>query len=44
MKRLAFLIGFFAARMANDRLNLGRVLRLTPKPIDPNFLREIGAL
>jgi hypothetical protein len=44
MKRLAFLMGFFAARLTNDRLNLSRVLRLNPKPIDPKILREIGAL
>jgi hypothetical protein len=44
MKRLAFLMGFFAARISNDRLHLGRVLRMNPRPIDPNFLREIGAL
>ena len=44
MKRLLFLIGFFAARMANDRPHLRRVLRIEPKPIDPKFLREIGAL
>jgi hypothetical protein len=44
MKRLAFLIGFFAARISNDRLHLGRILRMSPKPIDPNFLRKIGAL
>jgi hypothetical protein len=44
MKRLAFLLGFFAASIYFSYPPRFRKAKSEPKPIDPRILRELGAL